>query len=532
MNRVEWRVGATDETSLPEDERDALVALLRALPIHFLLKDETGRYRYTSEHTQSVFAPGGAMAGRTHDQLFPADIADELAAADRRVLETGEHVNLPLWMPDVNGARRHYAIIKFPVAIGHESLIGTIALDLAPFSSAAWEASTYKQILDAITDLVLVKGPKSKLLWANRALQNAYGMSNAELQGILDAPFVEPDMSDRYVMDDIRVFTTGKTLDIPEEPMKWADGQVRAVHTVKSPIFDESGDVKMMVAVIRDITDRKRLELELRQAQKLESLGRLAAGMAHEINTPIQFVGDQRTFAQGAFEDVLGLIESYQQLAAKVVAGSATVADALAIRDAEEAVDLGYLRESLASSFSDMADGVRRIAQLVQALKEFGHPDQGRVEPADINAALRRTVVVATNEYRYVADVVLDLEELPCVTCSISELQQVFLNLIVNAAHAIADKAGPTRGTIRISTRGLGDEVEIAIADTGSGIPAAIQDRIFDPFFTTKGVGRGTGQGLSIARMVVDKHGGTLTFDTVPHEGSTFFVRIPIAPRS
>jgi signal transduction histidine kinase len=283
----------------------------------------------------------------------------------------------------------------------------------------------------------------------------------------------------------------------------------------------------MAVAVIRDITDRKRLEVELRHAQKLESLGRLASGMAHEINTPIQFIGDQRQFAQDAFEDVLGIVAQYQELARKVDAGTATAADTAPIRLAEQALDLAFVEATLAASFASMADGVNRVTQLVHAFKEFGHPDSGTKQEADLNAAVRRTVTVATSEYKYVADVALELGDLPPVPCRIGELQQVILNLIVNAAHAIGDLGSAERGTIRIATRVEGDSVVLSVADTGCGMPPDVQAKIFEPFFTTKPLGRGTGQGLAIARMIVDKHHGSLTFESHVGAGTTFFVRIP-----
>ncbi|MEO8702428.1 MAG: PAS domain-containing protein, partial [Kofleriaceae bacterium] len=502
---------------------------IRNLPIGCMIKDADGRIVYINEHARRLFAPPeGLPEHATLASMFPPDVVELLLDGDRRVLATGEVVTTPVWLPDNLGGRRHVAMFKFPVDSDGRRLVGGIAVDISPFSSNVWDASTHQQILDAITDLVLVKGPKSRLLWANRAFLNAYGMSNAQLQGLVDAPFVEPDLSDRYVQDDMRVFATGETLDIPEEPMQWDDGQVRIVHTVKSPIFGEDGSVKRMVAVIRDITDRKRLESELLQAQKLESIGRLAAGMAHEINTPIQFIGDQRTFAESAFDDLMGLVGRYQGFVARVAEGSATAADVVAIREAEEAIDLPYLRTGLVTAFADMADGIGRVAQLVKALKEFGYPDHGVHEPADINAAIRRTTIVATNEYRYLADLELDLAEIPLVPCNVSELQQVVLNLLVNAAHAIAD-SGSARGVIRVSTRTLNHDVIITISDTGCGIPEAIQNRVFDPFFTTKSVGRGTGQGLSIARMLMDKQHGSIKFDTTPGKGTTFHLRMPLA---
>jgi PAS domain S-box-containing protein len=511
------------------EQDEDLVAFVRTLPAACWLKGRDGRYRYVNAATQEVFGPrDGSAVGQVVHDLFPAAIAEELAAADRRVIELGEPQLMPLWLPGTDGHRRHLAVMKFPVVTPRETLIGGLALDIATFSATAWDASVYQQILNAISDMILVKGPRSKLRWANRAFLEAYGMTNLELQGLIDAPFVEPDMTLQYIKDDEQVFTTGRALDIPDEPMTRADGSVRTCHTVKSPIFDDAGHVVMTVGVIRDITEKQRLELELRQAQKLESIGRLAAGMAHEINTPIQFIGDQGQFARTACHDLLTLITHYRTLVARLEAGAVTPADLQVVRDAEAEVDLAYVEDRLPAAFDAMLEGVQRVAQLVHALKEFGHPDAGIKQPADLNAALRSTVIVASNEHKYVADVELALGELPAVTCNISELKQVFLNLIVNAAHAIADAATGTRGSIRITSCVEGDTAVVSIADTGCGIPEAVRASIFDPFFTTKVVGRGTGQGLAIARHIVDKHRDSLTFQTELGRGTTFQVRIPI----
>jgi signal transduction histidine kinase len=271
---------------------------------------------------------------------------------------------------------------------------------------------------------------------------------------------------------------------------------------------------------------RERMEQELRLGQKLEAVGQLAAGIAHEINTPTQFVGDTIRFLREAFGDVLAMHDRVRG-----ALDDAAVAPELLerVRAAEEAADLEYLRERVPAGFERAEDGVRRIGTIVGAMRDFAHPSVGRA-PQDLNAALRNTLVVATGEYKSVADVETELGELPLVTCNGGEIKQVLLNVIVNAAHAIEDGSPGERGTIRIRTRADAAHVLISVADTGCGIPAQIADRVFDPFFTTKEVGRGTGQGLAIARtLVVERHGGSLTFETVAGEGTTFHVRLPIA---
>ena len=230
----------------------------------------------------------------------------------------------------------------------------------------------------------------------------------------------------------------------------------------------------------------------------LEAIGRLAAGIAHEINTPTQYVGDNIRFLQEAFEDLM--------------AGE----------------DIDDLADEIPAAIEQSLEGIERIAKIVQAMKAFSHPGVEEKTQADLNRLVESTVTVSTNEWKYVADVHTALDDdLPLVWCVPGKLNQVLLNLIVNAVHAIADR-GEARGEIDICTMVEGDGVVVSVRDTGCGIPADAQARVFEPFFTTKAVGRGTGQGLSIAAGVVRDHGGTIDFETSAGGGTTFFVRLPV----
>jgi signal transduction histidine kinase len=197
-------------------------------------------------------------------------------------------------------------------------------------------------------------------------------------------------------------------------------------------------------------------------------------------------------------------------------------------RLAEEA-DLPYILEEVPDALNRTIQGVERVATIVRAMKEFAHPDQKQMVAADLNGAVKATVEVARNEYKYVADLELCLGEIPPVLCYPGDLNQVFLNLIVNAAHAIGDvvKGTTNKGKIKVSTSLEGSQVVVKITDTGTGIPEEIASRVFDPFFTTKGVGKGTGQGLAIARSILKKHKGTISFESKASKGTTFFVRLP-----
>jgi signal transduction histidine kinase len=294
---------------------------------------------------------------------------------------------------------------------------------------------------------------------------------------------------------------------------------------------ENTGQHKVLRGMMLDVTDQRRLENDLAQAQKLESVGRLAAGVAHEINTPVQFVSDSVHFVREAMDDLTEIVDKYRELRIATESGTGVAAAAKAAEEAENDADLDYILENAPVALDRARDGLGRVAAIVRSMKEFAHPDRKEMAQADINQAISSTLIIAANEYKYVADVETRFGELPLVNCYAGEINQVVLNLIVNAAHAIGDmvKGTPDKGRITVTTRVLDDFIEIAIGDTGKGIPVEVRSRIFDPFFTTKEVGKGTGQGLAIARaVVVDKHGGTLHFETELGQGTTFFIRLPV----
>ena len=244
----------------------------------------------------------------------------------------------------------------------------------------------------------------------------------------------------------------------------------------------------------------------------------------------MQFVSDSVHFVRDGVADLFGLLRSYRELRGAACVSLPEAAAELAA--AEEAADVEYLAAQVPKALDRALDGLQRVAVIVRGMKAFAHPDQKDKAPSDLNHALETTIAIARNEYKYVADVVTELGELPPVTCHVGELNQVFLNVIVNAAHAIGDVGGggEIKGRIRVRTWRDGDFAVVSVSDTGGGIPEAVRHRIFDPFFTTKKVGRGTGQGLAIARsVVVEKHHGELTFQTEMGKG-TFTIRLPIEP--
>ncbi len=372
----------------------------------------------------------------------------------------------------------------------------------------------------------------------NRALRAFLGRPHEELEGRrLDevAEFVES--------------SEGATLEgfFHADRVDW-EGELRvakpdgaAAYGVVTIVVRRSanGEPRHFIAHVADVTaarqaeeEHARMELELRLAQNLEAVGQLAAGIAHEINTPIQFVGDSVRFVDEAFTDILGLLKAYARLEEALAQGQDPSAALAAVEEAKDLADLEYLRERVPAALTRSIDGAERVAHIVKAMRTFAHPPTTEKGPVDVNNAIENTLVVARNEYKYVADVETRLGELPFVMGNAGDLNQVLLNLVVNAAHAIQDRVGDSgeRGRITIGTEADGDHVRLTVSDTGSGIPAEVANRIFEPFFTTKEVGRGTGQGLAIVRTIVtDGHGGTISFDTEPGAGTTFCVCVPVA---
>jgi signal transduction histidine kinase len=314
------------------------------------------------------------------------------------------------------------------------------------------------------------------------------------------------------------------------------DGTIRWVHDRGFQVPDATGRIVRLAGIASDITERKRLETELFQARKLESIGQLASGIAHEINTPTQYVGDNTRFVKDSFAAVAKILDSHEELLAAARKGAVTPE---LIKHCEETLassDLEYLRTQIPQALDETLDGVERVAKIVRAMKEFSHPGGRERALTDLNRAIESTVTVARNEWKYVADLQLDLDPaLPFVPCYLGEFNQVILNLVVNAAHAISDvvqqKPG-TKGRITVQTRPRGEAVEIRVVDTGTGIAEGHRPKIFEPFFTTKDVGRGTGQGLTMVYgCIVNRHGGTVTFETEVGRGTSFIVRLPLKPK-
>jgi PAS domain S-box-containing protein len=286
-----------------------------------------------------------------------------------------------------------------------------------------------------------------------------------------------------------------------------------------------------VLLIINDITERKHLETQLLQAQKLEAIGQLAAGIAHEINTPMQYVGDNTRFLKDSFGNLVKLLNKLSKLLSCKKTDNFNLTLMGEVEEAFLSADVEFLAGEIPLAIAQTLEGIGQVSEIVRAMKDFSHPNDQEKSDTNINEAIQNTIIVARNEWKYVADMEMVLDPaLPLVPCLRGEFNQVILNLLVNAAHAIGDVVGDPpeqKGKITVTTRKDGNWVEIRICDTGTGIAKEIQSKIFDPFFTTKEVGKGSGQGLAMAHSaIVKKHQGTLTFETEVGKGTTFIVRL------
>ncbi|MEZ6117595.1 MAG: ATP-binding protein [Pirellulaceae bacterium] len=294
------------------------------------------------------------------------------------------------------------------------------------------------------------------------------------------------------------------------------------------------GQDTLFTAVVRDLTRRKKMEARLRQSQKMESVGQLAAGIAHEINTPIQFVGNNIHFLQGAFDDIGKLLDLYDQLTSAVREGHETTELVAEIDRQVEVADLSFLRDEFPAAIEQSLEGIDRVAVIVRAMKEFSQSPSEVESAFDVNRAIENAVAMSASVFREVAAIQTSLDEsIPTVLCMGSSLNQAFLNVLTNAIEAVSNHGEPGEGRIVISTKlnNVNQAIDVCFQDNGPGIPDEIQHRIFDPFFTTKDVGQGMGQGLSLVYdVVVNKHGGTVSVNSPPLCGTTIVLSIPLKP--
>lgn len=375
----------------------------------------------------------------------------------------------------------------------------------------------FRGITETATDPIFLVDQSNHIGFVNEATEKVFGYKSLELLG-RPISLLLPSVSN---MEGLIAETggeiTGKTNDDKTLSLKVSVSKIDLV-----------GGLKHYTCIVHDLTDIKSLEKELATSQKLEAVGQLAAGIAHEINTPSQFISDNLLFMKESVDELFDLVGDldtiFEEDKKEIIYKK--------YQELIEQADVGFLKEEIPSALDQSYDGINRIAKIVRAMKDYAHPGES-MEVSDINHAIQSTITISKSEWKYLAELETDFaNDLPLVECVVSDINQVVLNMVVNAAHAIGEKYEDSEnklGKICVSTACAGENILITIEDNGNGMPEHIQAKVFDPFFTTKSVGKGTGQGLSIAHnIIVNKHGGELSLESKQGEGTKFYIYVPI----
>jgi PAS domain S-box-containing protein len=466
--------------------------------------------------------------------LLPPD-RDRLRARLRENVRTGAPISEEYRVLVPGGEIRHWAMraTQLRGVDGYPDVWICASTDITDRKRHEGAIARLESILESCDAAVMSSNLAGVFDYWNRAAERIFGYTSADIVGKRISTLLPPGMPAGEQEAILQRIQGGETVRNHETVRLAKDGSRVEVMMNVSGLRNSSGAIIGMASVMTDVTARKQLERQLVHSQKLESVGQLAAGVAHEINTPIQFIGDNIRFLGGSFGELDQLLASYAGLRDAARSGPVDPTLIESVERAESTADIDYLREEIPKSIRQSIDGVDRIAAIVKAIREFSHPGQAEKVAVDLNHAIETTALVSRNEWKYVAELTLQLDpQLPQVHCVPGEINQVLLNLIVNAAHAIAEAAPASSGNsgrIVISTHSEGTCVEVRVADTGTGIPEFARPNVFNPFFTTKQVGKGTGQGLAIAHsVVVKRHHGDIRFETEMGKGTTFFVRLPV----
>ena len=397
----------------------------------------------------------------------------------------------------------------------------------ARFDHMAEHISDVFFMTDARTHEVLYLSPSYEQVWG-RSREETLRDPLAFVEAIIP--------EDRHLMmGDIELSAVGEGPRQRqfEYRIRRPDGAVRWIRNRVTVVPDEEGRPYRVAGICTDISEQRKLEEEVRRSHRIEAMGHLAAGIAHEINTPVQYIGGNIEFLEEGFVTLQNALRGYRALLEEAVTTGISADRAREIAAALDHSELDFVLDEAPRASEQALDGVRRVTEIVRAMRDFAQPGTGDRAPTDLNALVRNTATVARNEWKYVAGLEMDLDpQLPWIPCYGGEVGQALLNLLVNAARAIEDRRSSPRerslGLITISTRTTPEGVEIRVRDSGTGIAPEIRDRIFDPFFTTRAVGKGSGQGLTFVHaVVVERHGGTISVESEVGVGTTFVLRLP-----
>jgi len=524
-----WTFRDITERKRNEDELRQLSMAVEQSPVSVVITDPQGNIQYVNRKFSGCSGYSREeVVGKNPRILKSGLISPDLYRNLWSTIKDGKVWSGELCNKKKNGDIYWEAASITPITNAKGEITHFLAIkeDITSRRKAERDLRLTQFSVDHASEAIQWLDAEGRIVYANHALCAVTLRSREELIG-LSISDISPAISEGHWETLWKRLKSGESMTF-ESQLQAKAGE--SVHVEISANYLKFDGQEYCFTFARDISERRTLESQLRQAQKLEGIGHLAAGIAHEINTPTQFVTDNLTFMQDSWKSTHELLESYRTMIRDF--GSAIPADALAgLKQAEERCDVDFIATEVPRAIDQSLDGAKRVAKIVRAMKEFSHPDSAEKTATDLNRAIESTITVARNEWKYVSEIVMEFDDtMPAVVCFPGDINQVVLNLIVNAAHAVKENVKDgEKGRITVRTRNRGEFVEISVQDTGTGIPAAIQGKVFDPFFTTKEVGKGTGQGLSFSyTVIVKKHGGKIWFETEVGKGTTFFFTLPI----
>jgi two-component system, NtrC family, sensor kinase len=523
-------------------DQDMLSSLMETSPNAIYFKDTASRFLRISrtKAKRHGLADARDAIGKTDFDFFTIEHASPAFEDEQRILKTKEPL-LDFEEKETfsDGSYKWVSTSKFPFYNREGVLIGTygISRDVTAQKAAEERLRMLSRGVEQSPASIVITDKQGKIEYVNPYFEKVTGYSAAEAIGLNPRFLKSGNHPPEFYQDMWETIAAGREWSSEIQNLR-KNGESFWEQARISGIRDEKGRITHYIAVKEDITERKQLEAQRLQqetqsqlSQKLQSVGMLAAGVAHEINTPTQYITDNTRFLTDTVNQLFKVIACYR---AHFASHPECAGNLQAVIAVEKENELEYLLTEIPRSLEQSLEGLGRISRIVSSLKEFSHPNSQSKSGADLNKAIETTVAVSRHEWKYVADVVTELDpKLPQVECILDEFNQAVLNLVINATHAIGDaikQRDMKRGTITIRTRQEPGWVVVEVEDTGTGIPPGVRDKIFDPFFTTKGIGKGTGQGLAIVQAIIVKgHSGRVDFATEMGKGTTFRMFLPLS---
>jgi len=465
--------------------------------------------------------------------VFLQVMADELSLiAYQRLMQQQQNTELKHIKKELEKYQSHLESLVEERTAALLQANDQLAAEIAQTTTMQERQNRLITAIKCAAESIVITSPTGEIIFVNPAFEKLTGYTADEVIDKTPKILQSGVHDEEFYRNLWQTITAGRTW-VGRFTNRKKDGTTYLEEATISPVRDEQGKIINFVAVKRDITREVALEGQLNQAQKLESIGTLAAGMAHEINTPIQYLLSNTEFLREVLNDLAEMQTSHDKLVNAVSAAGVFGEEVTAIKRLADELDLAYLMSEADKALLETLGGIHRIADIVTAMKDFAQPDSAEKQPEDLHKIIESTLDVSRSQWQNVAEIELCLDaELPPVPLMAGRFKQVLLDMIINATHALAEQypaPAKEKGRITITTKRAANKVELLLADTGTGIAQDNINKIFDPFFTTKPVGQGSGQGLSVAHgIIVDLHGGTISVASAEGAGTTFTITLPL----